>query len=326
MSMFDDIALVGSRLGSFFDEDNQQKIEPTVPSSINVSDVAGYFNPKLHLLDGLATGQLTQESLNKYKEAKGIQDLFKVASEASYTGTKKNPFETSGQAISRALDAPTDDSKTFDAISRARVASATFFDKTNAEQTPIVSSRRDYDAQTQKNDALIPEAFGAFDQLQMGAARVGSYLGVDKIVGPFESNLALAAREGLNRDILAIGASLYSGRPSKFLLEQIQKTIPVGASEGDDLAYSKYVQAKNIFRDQIRQMEGLRNNAKTKAKRIEFENKLGDLNYMVDRLSVVTGAFEKAGTGRKEFYESEGMFGGEFTEQDLNDLNNYFEQ
>ena len=322
MSMFDDIALVGSRLGNFFDEDNQQKVEPTVPSSINVSDVAGYFNPKLHLLDGLATGQLTQESLNKYKEAKGIQDLFKVASEASYTGTKKNPFETSGQAISRALDAPTDDSKTFDAISRAKVASATFFDKTNAEQGRVMPSQRDYSLESQTQDALIPEAFGAFDALQMGAAKIGSAIGISNL----ESNRALAAREELNRAILSTGASLYSGRPSKFLLEQIQKTMPIGTLEGDDLAYAKYSRLKNIFKDQIRQIEGLYANAGTDNKRTEYENKLGDLNHMVDRLSVVQGAFEKSGYGNKEFYESEGMFAGEFTESDLNDLSNYFEQ
>ena len=132
MSMFDDIALVGSQLAGFFDEDNQQRrVEPRVPSSINTSDVAGFFNPQLHLIDGLATGQLSQESIEKYKQAKGIQDLFKVAAEVQTTGTRRNPFETPGQAISRALSSPDDDTKTFDAISRSRVATANLFDKTN---------------------------------------------------------------------------------------------------------------------------------------------------------------------------------------------------
>ena len=44
MSMFDDIALVGSQLAGFFDEDNKQnKVEPRIPNSINVQDVAGFF-------------------------------------------------------------------------------------------------------------------------------------------------------------------------------------------------------------------------------------------------------------------------------------------
>mgnify|MGYP003641339310 FL=1 len=47
---------------------------------------------------------------------------------------------------------------------------------------------------------------------------------------------------------------------------------------------------------------------------------------MVNRLDVVLGAFEKNGYGAEQFYETEGVFAGEFNQQDLDDLTNYFEE
>lgn len=319
MSLFDDIQVVGSQLTSFFDEDKnrvQGSPEPKMPSSINPQDVATFFNPNLALIEGAITGNVTKADLEKYKEAKGINDMFALAARtAPSIGPNSQGFQTANQTLAQG----------FDAQDKQGEELLTSLNKSRAEigtTAPPISSKREYDLQTQQNDSLIPEAFGYFDAIQMGVAKIGSGMGFKNL----ESNRALAAREGLNRDILSIGASLYSGRPSKFLLEQIQKTIPIGTSEGDDVAFSKYSQLKNVFRDQIVQMEGLYNNAETPAKKIEYENKLGDLNYMVDRLNVVTGAFEKAGYGKEAFFDSPGMLGGEFTEQDLNDLNNYFEQ
>ena len=320
MSMFDDIALVGSQLAGFFDEDNQQRrVEPRVPSSINTSDVAGFFNPQLHLIDGLATGQLSQESIEKYKQAKGIQDLFKVAAEVQTTGTRRNPFETPGQAISRALSSPDDDTKTFDAISRSRVATANLFDKTNPTATPRLAPRT-YSLESQQQDALIPESFGAFDAAQMSLAKAGSALGFKNL----ESNRALASREALNRSILETSASVFTGRPSKFLLEQIQKTIPITALEGDDLAYSKYNKVKDIFKDQVEQYKNLLAGAGTSSDKTKYAQKLGDLEYMVKRLEVVTGAFEQQGFGADPFYDTPDTFAGEFTTEDLNELEDYF--
>jgi|TARA_R110000744_G_scaffold44832_2_gene99836 hypothetical protein len=319
MSLFDDIQKVGSQLTTFLDEDSnrvQGVPEPTMPNRVNPQDVATFFNPNLALIEGAITGNVTKADLEKYKEAKGINDLFAFAARSAPSiGPNSRGFQTANQSLVQS----------FDAQDRQGEQLLTSLNKSRAEigsTPPAISSARVYDMTTQENDSLIPEAFGAFDGIQMAAGKLGSAIGVKDI----ESNRALAAREGLNRDILSIGASLYSGRPSKFLLEQIQKTIPVGTLEGDDLAYSKYLQLKNIFRDQVFQMEGLKNNAETKSKKIEYENKLGDLNYMVDRLNLVTGSFEKNGYGAKAFYSTPGMIGGEFTEQDLNDLNNYFEQ
>ena len=319
MSLFDDIQVVGSQLTSFFDEDNkrvQGSPEPKMPSSINPQDVATFFNPNLALIEGAITGNVTKADLEKYKEAKGINDMFALAARTAPTiGPNAQGFQTANQTLAQG----------FDAQDKQGEALLTSLNKSRAEigtTPPPISSQREYSIESQTQDALIPEAFGAFDALQMAGARVGSAIGI----GNLESNRALAAREELNRSILSTGASLYSGRPSKFLLEQIQKTMPIGTLEGDDLAYAKYSRLKNIFKDRIKQIEGLYNNTESNTKRTEYENKLGDLNHMVDRLTVVQGAFEKSGYGNKEFYETEGMFAGEFTEQDLNDLSNYFEQ
>tara|TARA_R100000008_G_scaffold85339_1_gene74992 strand:- start:444 stop:1415 length:972 start_codon:yes stop_codon:yes gene_type:complete len=321
MSLFDDIQSVGSQLSGFFEEDerNRNRIEPQIPSSINVEDVAAFINPKLHLLDAVIDGNLTAESMSKYKEAKGINDLFRIAAETTYTGSKQNPFETPGQAFNRALSAPQDDTEILGTINQSKAATAQMIKAMGGISTPSIAPRT-YSVESQKQDALIPEAFGAWDTLQMGAARVGSAIGMSNL----ESNRALAAREQLNRDILATGASLYSGRPSKFLLEQIQKTMPIGALEGDDLAYSKYSKLKQIFGDQIQQFKNLLAGAGTASDKTKYAQKLGDLEHMVNRLDVVLGAFEQSGYGREEFYANDDLFAGEFTPEDLDELEDYF--
>lgn len=177
-----------------------------------------------------------------------------------------------------------------------------------------------YSLESQQQDALVPEAFGLLDAVQMGLAGAGSFIGMKN----FESNKALGARNKLNQDILAIGASLYSGRPSKFLLERIEATLPKNALEGDDRAYSKYSKLKQIFSDQLTQFEGLLNTATTASDRVKYKQKLGDLDYMVKRLDVVLGAFEGAGYGRQEFYDSPDMFAGEITTEESEELKKFF--
>ena len=186
--------------------------------------------------------------------------------------------------------------------------------------TPVEPVVRTPTRLEQEQDSLIPESFGFIDNIQMNVAKVGSQFGFKNL----ESNAALAAREELNRTILSIGADLFSGRPSKFLLEQIQKTIPVSAGEGDDLAFQKYTKIKNTFESQIPQFQKLLEGAKTNKLKSEYSQKLSDLKYMVDRLDVVTGSFQESGYGEKDFYTDPNLFGKEFTGQDLDDLQDYF--
>ena len=47
---------------------------------------------------------------------------------------------------------------------------------------------------------------------------------------------------------------------------------------------------------------------------------------MVDRLDVVTGSFEQGGYGEEAFYSDPEMLGGEFTQQDLTAIENYFKE
>ena len=320
MSLLDDIQTVGSRMAGFFDDrdENIRRPEPSIPNSIDVKDVATFFNPSLALVDAALTGNVTPEAINKYKEAKGVRDLFAIASEASYT----KPGEMQGQAISRALGAPS-------RMDPAMLQSIVNQKKTNidmmsemADLAPPEVVDRKPTVEEQKQDSLVPEAFGLVDATQMAFAKVGSAIGMKDL----ESNQALAAREELNRTILSIGADLFSGRPSKFLLEQIQKTIPVSAMEGDDIAYQKYVKLKNTFRSQIPQFERLLAGADTATKKSEYAQKLSDLRYMVDRLDVVTGSFEQGGYGEEAFYSDPEMLGGEFTQQDLTAIENYFKE
>lgn len=321
MSLFDDIQTVGSRMAGFFDEREPQDgraPEPTIPKSINVQDVATFFNPNLALVDAALTGNVTPEAMAKYKEAKGIKDLFSVASEAAYT----KPGEMPGQAITRALGAPSRmDPTMLQSIVSQKQANTKLL-KEMADLAPPQAVDRTPTIEEQKQDSLVPEAFGALDATQMAFAKVGSAIGMKDL----ESNQALAAREELNRTILSIGADLFSGRPSKFLLEQIQKTIPVNALEGDDIAYSKYSKLKNTFRSQIPQFERLLSGADTATKKSEYAQKLADLKYMVDRLDVVTGAFEQGGYGESAFYGDPDKIAGEFTQQDLDELTNYFKE
>jgi len=179
---------------------------------------------------------------------------------------------------------------------------------------------RIYSVESQRQDALVPEAFGMYDALEMGLSRIGSQFGVKNL----ESNKALAARNKLNNDVLAVGASLYSGRPSKFLLERIQETLPKDAFEGDDIAYAKYSKLKQIFGDQLTQFEGLLATATTPTDRIKYKQKLGDLSYMVDRLDVVMGAFEESGYGKQAFYDSPDLFAGEISTEETAELKNWF--
>lgn len=317
MSLFDDIQTVGSQLSGFFDETpGKEKTQPNIPNSINMQDVATYMNPNLALIEGAITGNVSSKNLEKYKEASGIRDMFALAaSVAPSIGPNSKGFKTSGQTLT----------ETYNKQKEAEQFSLETLNKSRAEigtTGSLAPSKRQYSLESQKQDALIPEAFGVFDAVQMGFARVGSAVGIKNL----ESNMALSAREVLNRDILSTGASLYAGRPSKFLLEQIQKTMPIGSLEGDDIAYSKYSKLKEIFNNQISQQEGLYQNAGTKSKKSTFENNIGNLEHMVNRLDVVLGAFEKNGYGAEQFYETEGVFAGEFNQQDLDDLTNYFEE
>lgn len=320
MSLLDDIQTVGSRMAGFFDEreNGQRPSEPSIPSSINVQDVATFFNPNLALVDAALTGNVTPEAMAKYKEAKGIKDLFDIAGQASYT----KPGEAPGQAITRALSAPSRmDPALLQSIAAQKTANVKMLEQM-AELAPPEVVTRAPTIEEQKQDSLVPEAFGLVDATQMAFAKVGSAVGIKDL----ESNKALAAREELNRTILSIGADLFSGRPSKFLLEQIQKTIPVNALEGDDIAYQKYVKLKNTFRSQVPQFERLLAGADTATKKSEYAQKLADLKYMVDRLDVVTGAFEQGGYGQEAFYKDPDMLAGEFTQQDLDELTNYFKE
>ena len=309
MSLFDDIQMMGSAMRGLFDENNPTRREPQVPRGIDVKDVATFVNPNLALIEGALGGGVTQEAVDKYKTAKGTSDLFRLASELSYVA----PGERGAQPFARAFGS-------IQPMNRDMLAAIV---KSNADrETPVTPVVRTPTRLEQQQDSLIPESFGFIDNIQMGVAKAGSRFGFKNL----ESNAALAAREELNRTILSIGADLFSGRPSKFLLEQIQKTIPVSAGEGDDLAFQKYTKIKNTFESQIPQFQKLLEGAKTNKLKSEYAQKLSDLKYMVDRLDVVTGSFQQAGYGERDFYTDPNLFGGEFTGQDLDDLQNYFKQ
>tara|TARA_R100001460_G_scaffold36128_1_gene69386 strand:+ start:4364 stop:5296 length:933 start_codon:yes stop_codon:yes gene_type:complete len=307
MSLLDDIQMMGSRMSGLFDDRNPNRREPEIPSGIDVRDVATFVNPNLALIEGAIGGGLTREGIEKYKVAKGTSDLFKLASELSYVA----PGERGSQSIGRAFSSiePMDSSML-----------AAIVKNNQNRTTPVEPVVRTPTRLEQEQDSLIPESFGFIDNIQMGVAKVGSQFGFKNL----ESNAALAAREELNRTILSIGADLFSGRPSKFLLEQIQKTIPVSAGEGDDLAFQKYTKIKNTFESQIPQFQKLLEGAKTNKLKSEYSQKLSDLKYMVDRLDVVTGSFQESGYGEKDFYTDPNLFGKEFTGQDLDDLQDYF--
>ena len=101
MSLFDDIQTVGSQLSGFFDETpGKEKIQPNIPNSINMQDVATYMNPNLALIEGAITGNVSSKNLEKYKEASGIRDMFALAaSVAPSIGPNSRGFKTSGQTL-----------------------------------------------------------------------------------------------------------------------------------------------------------------------------------------------------------------------------------
>ena len=186
----------------------------------------------------------------------------------------------------------------------------------NAKQ----QAEREYTRSQQTEDRLIPESFGAWDTLEVAAARAGSPFGIESE----ESLTAYTAKTELNKTILEVGAAAFTGRPSKFLLEVIKQTLPETGMQGDSLAYQKYKKIKDTFLSHTPKLQTLIDTAESNKDKLKYQGKLADVNYMVNRLDNVIGSFEDQGLGENEFYESPGLEAGQFSETDLKELEDLF--
>jgi len=185
------------------------------------------------------------------------------------------------------------------------------------DTTPAV---REYTTNEQQMDILVPESFGLYDSIEVAAAKLGSPLGIESQ----ESLGAFAAKQELNKTILEVGASAFTGRPSKFLLQLIQDTLPVGGMQGDSLAYQKYQKIRDTFVSHIPKLQNLIDTSEKNKDVLKYKSKLADVNYMVDRLDNVLGSFENQGLGQNEFYEAPDLEAGQFSQDDIAQLEEIF--
>jgi hypothetical protein len=179
---------------------------------------------------------------------------------------------------------------------------------------------REYSTTEQQMDSLVPESFGLWDSVQVAAAKMGSPLGIESE----ESLGAFAAKQELNKTILEVGASAFTGRPSKFLLQLIQDTLPTGGMQGDSLAYQKYRKIKDTFLSTVPKLQNLIDSAEKNKDVLKYKAKLADVNYMVNRLDNVLGSFENQGLGENEFYEAPDLEAGQFSQDDIKQLEGIF--
>jgi len=166
---------------------------------------------------------------------------------------------------------------------------------------------RSYPDQQRAQDELLPEAFGVLDVLEQKATTVLGSFGIGPAKG-YEAQIAKAAKDNLNYDIKIIAADAFKGKPSNFLLTQIEELLPTGFA-GDPNAAAKYGVIQSNFKSRLTELEDEVKLAKKGSKtQLDLIKQRANVQHIIRRLDTVMNAFTgKTPTKAKSLYNITGI-------------------
>ena len=152
---------------------------------------------------------------------------------------------------------------------------------------------QEYSPQMAARDKTIHNAYGALDDISFGIGTIGETFGMQ----PTRFTTARRAAEDLNKDIKIVLTGAFKGRPSNYLLKEIEQLLPTIGNwvGGDAKALERYQQLKFRFDQWIPELDGevSRATGKTKIDLIKQRAKAVQLGKRLD--SVIAG-FTEDGT------------------------------
>ena len=169
-------------------------------------------------------------------------------------------------------------------------------EKLRQEVSPTVNPddiQQVYSPQQAAKDATIHQAYGMLDSLSFGVGAIGETFGMSQ-TGTRQSREAATA---LHKQIKIVLTGSFKGRPSNYLLREIEELIPqVGKWVGGDAyAQTRYEELRNKFNQWLPELDGEIDVASGKTK-IELIKQRAKAQQISRRLEVVINGFTDGGT------------------------------
>jgi hypothetical protein len=150
-----------------------------------------------------------------------------------------------------------------------------------------------YTAEQAAKDATIHQAYGMLDSLSFGVGAIGETFGMEQT----GTRVSREAATALHKQIKIVLTGSFKGRPSNYLLREIEELIPqVGKWVGGDAyAQTRYEELRNKFNQWLPELDGEIDVASGKTK-IELIKQKAKAEQISKRLDVVINGFTEGGT------------------------------
>lgn len=150
-----------------------------------------------------------------------------------------------------------------------------------------------YSPQQMEVDATIHDAYGIVDSAIFAVGTIGETFGMS----PTGTRESREAANNLHKDMKIILSGSFKGRPSNYLLKQIQELIPTIGNwvGGDAYAESRYRQIRQKFEQWVPELEAEIKIASGKTK-VELVSQRAKAAQLVRRLDVVLDGFTQGET------------------------------
>ena len=142
-------------------------------------------------------------------------------------------------------------------------------------------------------DKTVHQAYGALDSLIFGVGSIGETFGMN----PTATRESRDAARTLNKDIKIVLSGSFKGRPSNYLLREIEELLPsIGNwGGGDAVAHSRYIALKNRFDSWLPELDAEIINATGKTK-VDLQKQRAKAGHISKRLQVGVDGFSEGGT------------------------------
>ena len=150
-----------------------------------------------------------------------------------------------------------------------------------------------YTADAMERDATVHQAYGFADSVSFGVGTFGETFDMDHTATRLSRDTARA----LNKDIKIVLSGSFKGRPSNYLLREIEELLPSIGNwwGGDAVAESRYKALKGRFDAWLPELDGEIRIATGKTK-IDLMKQRAKAGHIAKRLAVVINGFDENGT------------------------------
>lgn len=201
-------------------------------------------------------------------------------------------------------------------------------EKLRQEVSPDINASditQPYDPRQAAKDVTIHQAYGMLDSLSFGIGTIGETVGMK----PLGNRIAREAANNLHKDIKIVLTGSFKGRPSNYLLREIEQLIPQIGNwiGGDAYAQTKYEELNNKFKQWVPELDQEIKIATGKTK-IELIKQRAKASNIAKRLDVVINGFTEGGTKPNVNAYPDVPTGYQFPDDDegLESLKTFFDQ